>query len=131
MNHNEKPLHQRRNTLILLAVLGILILTGFAVNKLYFGKKGAKAIIQQNGKIIAELPLSRDTTLETDDTFGGTNTIVVKDGKVAVTEANCPDLVCVYTNAASHTGEVIACLPHGLIITVQEPDSGELDSTAW
>ncbi len=131
MKTAEIPYRQRRNSLILIAVLVFLILAGFAVNKLFFGKEGAKAIIQQNGKIIAELPLSSDTTLETDDTFGGTNTITVKDGIVMVTEANCPDLVCVHTGAISHTGEVIACLPHELIITIREPDAESLDSTTW
>lgn len=131
MKKAEIQNRQQRNSLILIAVLVFLILSGFAVNKLFFGKEGAKAIIQQNGIIIAELPLSRDTTLETNDTSGGTNTITVKDNMIMITEANCPDLVCVHTGAISHTGEVIACLPHGLIITIRESDEESLDSTAW
>ena len=55
----------------------------------------------------------------------------VKDGKIAVTAANCPDLVCVHTGSISHTGEVIACLPHKLIITISDYSEDQLDAASW
>lgn len=123
-------MNSKRNTIILFVVLAIVIGGGFLIQKIFFGKEGAKAIVTQNGKAIKELPLNKETQLTLDDTNGGTNTLVVKDGSICMTEANCPDLVCVYTGNISHTGEVIACLPHGLIITIQDPEDA-LDGTAW
>lgn len=121
---------QKRNTIILFVILAIVICGGFLIQKIFFGKEGAKAIVTQNGKIIKELPLNKEAQLSLDDGNGGTNTLEVKNGSICMTEANCPDLVCVYTGNISLTGEVIACLPHGLIITIQNPDD-KLDSTAW
>ncbi|MDO5539262.1 MAG: NusG domain II-containing protein [Eubacteriales bacterium] len=122
---------QKRNTAILFIFITILIFAGFLISKLILGKEGATAIVTQRGKIIAELKLFQNTELSVDDTIGGTNTIVVKDGAVSVTQANCPDLTCVRTGTISHTGEVIACLPHNLIITIEEGGTDSVDSTAW
>ncbi len=121
---------QKRNTIILFIVLVIAIVGGFLYQKIFLGKEGAKAIITQGGQIIKELPLNKEAQIELDDGNGGTNTLVVKDGAVSMTEANCPDLICVFTGSISHTGEVIACLPHSLIITIQDPND-TLDGTAW
>ena len=91
----------------------------------------ATAIIEQDGETISELDLSKDTELVLDDGNGGSNTITVKNGKIAVTDANCPDLVCVHTGSISQTGEVIACLPHKLIITISEEKNSDLDAIVW
>jgi len=35
-----------------------------------------------------------------------------------VAQADCPDKICVHTGPISQEGEVIACLPHGVIIYI-------------
>ena len=47
------------------------------------------------------------------------NHIRLEDEKIAVTDADCPDKICVQTGAISKTGEIIACLPHHLIIEIK------------
>lgn len=121
---------QKRNTIILLIVLILVIGGGFLIQKIFYGKEGAKAIVTQNGQVIKELPLNKEAQVSLDDGNGGTNTLEVKNGSICMTEANCPDLVCVYTGNISRTGEVIACLPHSLIITIQDPND-QLDGTSW
>ena len=122
---------QRKNTLFFLLLLLLIILAGLFIQNFYFGKSGAKAIIQQNGKTIYELYLNRNTELVLEDGNGGSNTLTVKDGTIAVTEANCPDRVCVHTGNISHTGEVIACLPHKLIITISDNSTNQIDAASW
>lgn len=123
-------MNQKRNTIILFIVLAVVIGGGFLIQKIFYGKEGAKAVIIQNNQTIKELPLNKEAHLTIEDGIGGVNTIEVKNGSICMTEANCPDLVCVYTGNISHTGEVIACLPHGLIITIQDPKEN-IDSTSW
>lgn len=123
-------MNRKRNTLIFMILLLLIICVGFLIQKIYFGKSGAVAVIEQDGETISELPLNKDTELVLDDGDGGSNTITVKNGTVAVTDANCPDLVCVHTGSISHTGEVIACLPHKLIITISGDDNS-LDAASW
>ena len=47
---------------------------------------------------------------------GGSNTITVKDGKIAVTAADCPDQYCV-RQGFCNSGKQIVCLPHKLVIS--------------
>ena len=109
---------RKKNTILFLLILFSIICIGFLIQKQYFGKSGTRAIIEQDGEIVAELDLKKDTKLVLNDENGGSNTITVHDGHISVTDANCPDLVCVRTGAISQTGQVIACLPHKLIITI-------------
>lgn len=122
---------KKKNTIYFLIALLILIGSGFIIQNLFFGNPGATAIIEQNGEKIYELDLNENTSLILEDGQGGSNTITIANGTIAVTDANCPDLVCVHTGAISHTGEIIACLPHTLIITISETDPQKTDSTAW
>lgn len=124
-------MNRKRNTYLFVILLIVVICSGLFIQKFFFGRAGATAIIEQDGETISELDLSKDTELVLDDGNGGSNTITVKDGKIAVTEANCPDLVCVHTGAISQTGEVIACLPHKLIITISEEHNDALDAIVW
>lgn len=99
--------------IILIAVAGLLI---FSLNK----EEGAYATVFINGKETAAYPLSKDT--EVVITSGAenenTNTLVIKDGKAYVSDADCPDKICVDTRAASYVGETIVCLPHKLVIEI-------------
>ena len=124
-------MRRKRNTYLFLLVLLAIIGVGFLIQRYFFGKTGATAIIEQDEETISELDLSKDTELVLDDGNGGSNTITVKNGKIAVTDANCPDLVCVHTGSISQTGEVIACLPHKLIITISEKKNSDLDAIVW
>ena len=47
---------------------------------------------------------------------GGYNTVTVRDGKIAVTEADCPDQYCV-RQGFCNSGEQLVCLPHKLVIS--------------
>lgn len=122
---------RKRNTIFFLIILFLIICIGFLIQKYYFGKSGTRAIIEQDGETVAELDLNKDTELFLNDENGGSNTITVHNGQISVTKANCPDLVCVRTGAISETGEVIACLPHKLIITISSDQTNSLDGLTW
>ena len=67
------------------------------------------------------LDLGKDQILELTGANGGTNTIEVKDGKVAVTHASCPDHICMAMGWCD-SGLPIACLPNGLILSFPSRD---------
>lgn len=72
--------------------------------------------------------LSLDTNGEY--TFSGkdgqTVTLCIANHTAYVHTANCPDKVCVTTGAVSRNGEVIACVPAGIVIRVL--GEGEVDA---
>ena len=59
-----------------------------------------------------------------------TNLLVIKDGKADVTEADCPDKLCVHQKAISKTNETIVCLPNKVVVQVIGAGESELDSIA-
>ncbi len=72
--------------------------------------------IISHGEVIAVLPLGVDRELD----VGGHNTITIKDGKVAVTKADCPDHYCMKRGFCSG-GREIVCLPNRLVIRFLGP----------
>ncbi len=109
---------KQRNTLILALVL-LAVLAALLVQRRLLSREGAIAVVQVDGQTKAELALSRDRELWVGDSETGRNLIRVEDGTVMVVQADCPDKICVHTGPISQEGEVIACLPHGLIVYVQ------------
>ena len=70
--------------------------------------------VWSKGEKLQTLSLGEDTTL-TVETESGKNVVTVKNGKVAVTEADCPDRYCVKRGWCSG-GAQIVCLPNGLVL---------------
>ena len=75
----------------------------------------ALAQITSGGKIVktVDLRLDQEFTVETGD--GGYNVVTVKDGKIAVTAASCPDHYCKDRGFCSG-GVDIVCLPNKMVI---------------
>lgn len=109
---------QRRNTVLFAALLLAALLLALAVQR-FFGEPGGVAVVQVDGETVAKLPLGEDTELLIGSETAAYNRVTVSGGKVAVTDADCPDRVCVRTGAIDSQGQVIACLPHKLIVTVE------------
>lgn len=61
--------------------------------------------------------LSKDATLIIEGRTGDL-TVVVERGAVRVKDAECPDRVCIETGRVSASGEVVACVPNGVVIRV-------------
>lgn len=115
----KKSMEQRRNTLLLAGILAAVFLA-LSV----FGKKppqdaGLRAVIQVKGETVHTMELDQDAQYTVAGEDGHYNTVVVADGTVAVSEADCPNQICVKTAPIRFPGEVISCLPHRLIISIE------------
>ena len=110
---------KKRWDLIVIGVIAFVAVIMFAV---LYGtqKKGANVVIRINGKQTASYPLNKDrvVTLHPDD--DETNTITIKNGTVKMTEANCKDHICEHHPAISKVGESIICLPHKLVVAIED-----------
>ena len=112
---------------VVLAVAGVLCFYLYYVN----GDSGKYVEVEKDGKIVDILSLDDD--FEKQYNFDGeTNTLVIKDGKASVTEANCPDGICVNHKSVNRSGESIICLPHKFVVTVTDEKSAddEIDAVA-
>ena len=112
---------KKRYTLWLAA--GILVLAaGLWLFMRLTRKPGAEVVVTVDGTETARYALS--------DTGRGTNLLVIQDGKAKVTEADCPDRLCVNQKAISYQGESIICLPHKLTVTIEGGEHGSVDAVA-
>lgn len=73
------------------------------------------ALVEQDGAEIMRLPLSEDTSVQI-DCDSGYNVVTVQDGQVSVTQADCPDQICVRQGSIQGSYESITCLPHKMVV---------------
>lgn len=107
----------KKNDLILLCALlasAAILLALFAF--LFLGK-GSEVVVRVDGKEYARLPLAKDSELVISTEYGS-NTLVIKDGKAYISEASCPDLVCVHTGHADELKSIV-CLPNRLTVSIE------------
>lgn len=99
-------------TLLLISLLAFLLFTS--------NETGAYVIVRINGEDCGHYSLS-DSGIY--DLNGGTNILVIEDGKAYLKDANCPDKLCVKQGKISNNGQCITCLPNKLTVTVYGGDS--------
>lgn len=110
-------------------LIGALLLIGaglFLGYRIFYRQAGGSVEITVDGKVYGNLSLSKDQELEIPSKDGGRNILIIQDGHADMTEANCPDKLCVKQARISHQGETIVCLPHKVVVKVLE-DVGESD----
>ena len=95
------------------AVLAVCI--GLSVFFLLPGEPASQAEILSEGKLWGTVELNADQVFTITNSEGGVNTITVSGGKIAVTEASCPDHYCMHRGYCN-SGREIVCLPNKLII---------------
>ena len=98
--------------MILAAVLAVSI--GAALLVLQPGEKAHRVEILSEGKVLYTLDLHVDQEI-TVTTDRGSNTVTIRNGVVAVTEASCPDHYCMYRGWCDGGAEIV-CLPNRLVI---------------
>lgn len=94
--------------------------------------EGNTVVVTVDGEIYETYSLEKNQTV-TVKTKYGTNTFTIKDGKVSMKEADCPDKTCTEHYAVGNANESIICLPHKFVIEIQgekEESSMEIDGVA-
>lgn len=98
---------------IILAVLFAVFL-GIGILLIQPGETAHRVEILSDGKVLYTLDLDTDQQI-TVTTERGSNTVTIRDGKVAVTEASCPDHYCMQRGWCDGGAEIV-CLPNRLVI---------------
>lgn len=113
---------KRRTTLVrdivLIAVLlclGVGLLIAFRSHN----RTGAYAVVIVQNQEIARYSLAVDSVY---DINGGTNKIEIKDGRVRMTEAFCPNHLCIRQGWIRFENQSIVCLPNRLSVIVRGTD---------
>ena len=104
---------KKRDIILIASILAVAI--AFLLIVELTKEEGAGVVVKVDGVEVAEYSLSKSGTYPLN---GGTNILVIEDGRAYLSDANCPDKLCVHQGKISRTGEVITCLPNKLTVTV-------------
>ena len=91
------------------------------------------AVIYKNGEIVREINLDKVTepiefTVEGDN--GERNTVRAERGRIRITEASCPDKICVNQGWIENAVVPIVCLPNKVTIELRGGKNNDIDGIA-
>jgi len=115
---------------IIFLVVVFIGLAGIAAGFYLTHQDTGASEVTVDGAIYGTYPLDVDKEIPIQKDGKTTNLLVIKDGKADVTEADCPDKLCVHQKAISKTNETIVCLPNKVVVQVIGAGESELDSIA-
>lgn len=75
------------------------------------------AIVEINGEVKYRIDLKKEGEYELDE-FNPPVKLWVREGRIAVTENNCPQKICMRMGYISRPGQMIACVPKKILIYV-------------
>ncbi len=119
MNTELSNVKKKKRDIIFIGVLLVVALIAFFVVDKFIKKDGNKVVIKVDGEIVKIVNLTDTNNIIVNGYDGGTNTVVIENGTVYMTEADCPDKICVNTGKISKIGETIVCLPHRVVVEIQ------------
>ncbi len=115
----------KRRDLILIVVVLVIALLSFGGMKL-MQKSGSTVIVTVDSEIVFSGNLSEDATFDV-PLDEGENKVIIKKGKAFMDHADCPDQICVDHKPISKTGETIVCLPHKVVVSIEDGEESDVD----
>ena len=113
----------KKKDCLFLCILAAILLTAVSFTYFRAPKEGDLIRITEDGNVIGTYPLTEDRTVNL-----GHNTVIINSGKAYISEADCPDRLCVKQGQISKIGQVIACLPNRVTVEVITDNAGSLSS---
>lgn len=120
---------KKNDWILMIALLAVAALIGIGYGIVQGANtEDAVAVVLVDGKEYGRFPLDRDREERIHLADGSYNVLVIKDGKADMTEASCPDKICVNHRNVSKKGESITCLPNKVIIQIENGENSDLDA---
>ena len=117
-DQKKRPLLKKQDMILIAVVIGIAALLFLGTRLMH--KSPAEVVeISVDGTVVNTLDLSKDQELDIAGASGGSNHLVIKDGEAYVTEATCPDKICIHQGKIHLDGEIIVCLPNKMTAQIK------------
>lgn len=114
---------KKKEFIFIVSVLGLALLLWGGMHLMRKGNYGSVRITV-DGLEYGTYSLARDQVIA----IGSTNVCEIKDGKVKMTKASCPDHLCMKQKAVGDHGGTIVCLPNKIVIEGVKAAGSEKDS---
>ena len=127
----EKPVIFKKKADIVLFLIPCAAAVCFLIMSVLSGRQAAKhpqLEILTGNQVYGVYDLAEDQKIR----IGDTNVCEIRDGEARMTEADCPDQICVHSAPVSGRGGSIVCLPNHIVLRVTDGDHAEreVDSIA-
>lgn len=118
----------KKDFLLILALLFVILIIWLAMTYRRVG--GSYVTVTVDGEIYGEYALdtAQEIPIVIDEVT--TNVLLIRNGVADMTEASCPDKLCVHQPAISKSKENIVCLPNRVVVTAESVEMPEVDSIA-
>lgn len=111
--------------IIIFISAAIVVLLAAALFWLFRQPQNGTAVIKSNGVIVKRIDLAAADDCSFDiDCDGGRNTVVIKNHAIYVSEATCPDKICINMGELKYASMPIICMPNRLEIYFEESGAG-------
>lgn len=121
-NAEAKPFI-RKADLILLAVLLTVSIAAFVLSR-NTAAPGTTVTVTIDGELFGCWPLSEDRQIPIPGIIG-TNRLQIMNGCAFISDADCPDLICLHHSPISYSGERIVCLPNRVIVLIDKAEHSD------
>lgn len=89
---------------------------------------GATAVIYVDGEIYQSIELEKvEESYELALPCSPEAILFIERGCISFKTAECPDKLCVGTGKLTHRGDTAACLPAGVVVTIENGEESEID----
>ena len=122
----SKAVKRRKNDLIL--ILAALLLAAALWGALaVFRSEGVYALVTVNGEEYGRYALDKDTQ---QSIISGehSNLLAISEGGARISEADCPDKLCVNQGEIRYSGQSIICLPHKVVVEIVGGERSNIDA---
>lgn len=117
MEKNRNRSHKKRDLWLIAGVFMVAAL--FYGGNLFLNRTPAVMVeVTVDGVVVEELNINHDTQMTIPSYGNGTNLLVISDGNAYISEASCPDKVCVHQGKVHQSGEMLVCLPNRMIAKI-------------
>lgn len=120
----------KKNDILLIGAILVLALAAYVGTSIFqsVNTHNAKAVVLIDGEEYRSFPLDTDVVERIELPDGSYNVLVIEEGKADVTEASCPDGVCVNHRAVSKQNQSITCLPNKLVVEIRNGEEADVDA---
>lgn len=116
---------KKREFLFLAMILTSALIAYILIN-IILSEKGARVEVLIDGEIVNEFSLDEDIKFRI-ESEKGYNQLVIENGTAKISDASCPDQLCVEQKSISSSSESLICLPNHVVVRVVNQSSSPLD----
>ena len=108
-------------------LLAAMVALGAALLLMQQGGGAATVRVTGTDGFSETFDLGEDRTVEVPGPLG-TTVVAVRDGAARVISSPCPQQICVRMGPARRAGEVIVCVPNGVVVELAGEGHGRVDA---